>query len=121
VPEDHTLQNQKQYDAIVNGEKMEFKNVSGNASTLETQFLRSRGQAPNVFINLEKSSLTYHQAITALYGARNRPAIPAANGKKARRGYAEYNKFSGGKIILKLRGQKNLVYLSIDDLKIKRQ
>ncbi|GHV72132.1 hypothetical protein AGMMS49928_27940 [Spirochaetia bacterium] len=33
------------YDAIVNGLKFEFKNVGGNANTLEHQFLRSRGQA----------------------------------------------------------------------------
>jgi hypothetical protein len=120
VPDDSRAPGNK-YDAIVNGTKMEFKNVGGNASTLETQFLRSRGQAPNVFINLEESSLTRHQAISALYGARNRLATPATETRKARRGYAEYNKFSGGKVILKLRGQKNLVYLDVDDLKVKKQ
>ena len=63
----------KKYDAIVNGQKFEFKNVSGNKSTLVKQFLRSRSQSPNVFINLEKSKLTKGEIISALYGARNSP------------------------------------------------
>jgi hypothetical protein len=100
------------YDAIVDGFRFEFKNVSGNESTLETQFLRSRRQAPNVFINLEASSLTIGQIMSALYGARNRPAAPE------RKGYADYNRFSGGRIVLKLGGQKTLLYLNVDDLKL---
>jgi len=36
----------------------EFKNIAGNASTIETLFFRSRSQAPNVFLNLENSPLS---------------------------------------------------------------
>jgi hypothetical protein len=102
----------KKYDAIVNGLKFEFKNVGGNESTLETQFLRSRRQAPNVFINLETSDLTKRQIMSTLYGARNRPTTPK------RKGYADYNQSPGGRIILKIKGQKNLVYLNVDDLEL---
>jgi hypothetical protein len=97
----------KKYDAIVNGDRFEFKNVKGASTlTLRDQFFRSRSQAPNVFINLEKSNLTKHQIIAALYGARNSPE------------YAKYNRFGSGKIILKIKGQTSLTYLSVDDLKI---
>jgi hypothetical protein len=114
VPDDSRAAGTK-YDAIVNGLKFEFKNVSGNESTLETQFLRSRRQAPNVFINLEKSNLTRRQIMSTLYGARNRPTT------KERKGYAGYNRFSGGRIILKIKGQDSLIYLNVDDLKIPTQ
>ena len=63
----------KKFDAIVNGLKFEFKDITGNANTLEHQFLRSRSQAPNVFINLEKSNLTRREIMATLYGARNKP------------------------------------------------
>jgi SPP1 gp7 family putative phage head morphogenesis protein len=96
----------KKYDAIVNGERFEFKNMKGGAESLKTHFLRSRSQAPNVFINLEESNLTKHQIITALYGARNSPE------------YGDYNRFKGGKIILKIRGQASLTYLNVDGLRI---
>jgi len=96
----------KQYDAIVNDDKMEFKNSGGSLGTIKGYFLKSRTQAPNVFLNLEKANFTKSEVITALYGARN----------SAR--YAQKNEFPGGKIILKLKGEKNLVYLNVDDLKI---
>jgi hypothetical protein len=99
----------KKYDAIVNGRKFEFKNVHGKTNALIHQFLRSRLQAPNVFINLETSNLTKQEIMTALYGARNSPE------------YGDYNRFSGGKIALKLKGQTNLIYLNVDDLKMRRQ
>ena len=99
----------KKYDAIVNGQKFEFKNIRGNANTLEMQFLRSRSQAPNVFINLETSNLTGREVMAALYGARNTPR------------YIAYNRFSGGRIILKIKGQRSLIYLNVDDLKIPGQ
>jgi hypothetical protein len=70
VPDDSRAPGNK-YDAIVNGLKMEFKNIGGNANTLEHQFLRSRKQAQNVFINLETSDLTRHEIMATLYGARN--------------------------------------------------
>jgi hypothetical protein len=104
----------RKYDAIVNGLIFEFKNVGGNMSTLETQFLRSRSQAPNVFINLEDSMMTRRQIISALYGARNRPETAKT------RGYAHYNKYKGGQIILKIRGQDSLIYLNVNDLKARR-
>jgi hypothetical protein len=105
----------KKFDAIVNGLIFEFKNVSGNRSTLETQFLRSRSQAPNVFINLENSSLTRRQIMSALYGARNRPETSKTHG------YAYYNKYQGGRIILKIEGQEKLIYLNVDNLKASRK
>jgi hypothetical protein len=108
IPEERSAPGKK-YDAIVNGQKFEFKNVHGKANALIHQFLRSRSQAPNVFINLETSNLTRREIITALYGARNSPE------------YGEYNRFSGGKIVLKIKGQDNLIYLNVDDLKIPRQ
>jgi hypothetical protein len=101
----------KKYDAIVNGMKYEFKNIEGNANTLETQFLRSRSQAPNVFINLEKSNLTRQEIMSTLYGARNKPET------ETNRGYDYYNRFEGGRLILKIKDEKSLIYLYIDDLK----
>jgi hypothetical protein len=106
LPEERSIPGKK-YDAIVNGERFEFKNVKGASTlTLRDQFFRSRSQAPNVFINLEKSNLAKHQIIATLYGARNSPE------------YAKYNRFGGGKIVLKIRGQTSLTYLNVDDLKI---
>jgi hypothetical protein len=105
VPEERSAPGKK-YDAIVDGERFEFKNMKGGEETLKHQFLRSRSQAPNVFINLEKSYLTKHKIIAALHGARNSPE------------YGKYNRFGGGKIILKIRGQTGLIYLDVDDLKI---
>ena len=102
---------EKKFDAIVNGLIFEFKNVSGNMSTLETQFLRSRSQAPNVFINLEDSRMIRRQIMSALYGARNRPETAKTHG------YAHYNKHKGGRIILKIRDQEDLIYLNVNDLK----
>ena len=85
--------------------------MHGNGiSTLQEHFFTSRAQAPNVFINLENSSLTKWQAISALYGARN-------NIKR----YSKKNRFSGGRIILKIRGHRNLIYLDVDGLKVKKQ
>jgi len=101
----------RKYDAIVDGLIFEFKNVSGNMSTLETQFLRSRSQAPNVFINLEDSRMIRRQIMSALYGARNRPETAKTHG------YAHYNKHKGGRIILKIRDQEDLIYLNVNDLK----
>jgi len=102
----------KKFDAIVNGLKFEFKNISGNENTLQTQFLRSRSQAPNVFINLETSDITRRQVISALYGARNRHESAKSHG------YNHYNKFKGGRIIIKMKGQEKLIYLNVDDLKL---
>jgi hypothetical protein len=102
-------QSGRKYDAIVNGLKMEFKNMHGEGiSTLQVHFFSSRSQAPNVFINLEKSNLTKRQIISALYGARNNMAR-----------YSRKNKFPGGRIILKIKGYKNLIYLDVDSLKVK--
>lgn len=47
------------------------------------------------------------EILKTLYGIRNS------------NDYGIKNKFKGGKIILKIKGQKNLVYLNVDDLKIK--
>ena len=48
--------------------------------------------------------------MATLYGARNKPNTANI------RGYAHYNKFKGGRIILKIKGQENLIYLNVDDL-----
>ncbi|MCL2444260.1 MAG: hypothetical protein FWD13_12465 [Treponema sp.] len=103
------------FDAIVDGLRYEFKNVGGNANTLQTHFLRSRSQAPNVFINLETSNLTRKEVMGALYNARNSVTRIEPNGHTIK-GYSDSNKFSGGKIILKLKGRENLIYLNVDDL-----
>ena len=101
----------KKYDAIVNGLRFEFKNIGENANTLEQQFLRSRSQAPNVFINLEISNLTKLEIMFTLYGARNKPETEKIHG------YAYYNKFKGGRIILKIKGKEKLIFLNVDNLK----
>jgi len=115
VPENNRQPGTK-YDAIVNGMKFEFKNVGGNANTLAAHFLKSRSQAPNVFINLETSDLSRHEVMGALYSARNSVTHKDGHGNIIK-GYAERNKFHGGRIILKLKGHKNLIYLNVDDLK----
>jgi hypothetical protein len=102
---------EKKFDAIVNGLRFEFKNVGGNENTLEHQFLRSRSQSPNVFINLETSNLTRRQIMTTLYGARNKVGTDVSHG------YSYYNKFKGGRIILKIKGYDSLIYVSVNDLK----
>jgi len=107
----------KKYDAIVNGLVYEFKNVKGNANTLEHQFLRSRSQAPNVFINLDESPLMQRDVMSALYGARNKRTHVNREGKTVK-GYDDSNQFPGGQIILKLKGTEGLIYMDVDDLKI---
>jgi hypothetical protein len=101
----------RKFDAIVDGLRFEFKNIGGNENTLEHQFLRSRSQAPNVFLNLETSNLTRRQIMSTLYGARNKVGTDVSHG------YSYYNKFKGGRIILKIRGYDSLIYLSVNDLK----
>jgi len=106
VPE-NSRQGGKKYDAIVNGMKMEFKNMHGSSTrTLRDHFLDSREQAPNVFINLEKSPLTRSQIMDTLYGARN--SVDYAKKSKS---------FAGGRIILKIKDRERLVFLKVDDLK----
>jgi hypothetical protein len=106
TPEDRS-DTKKKFDAIVNGMKMEFKNMHGASPlTLIDHFLDSREQAPNVFLNLEKSPLTRRQIMNTLYRARNSDDYV----KKSKGN-------SGGRIILKIKGRKNLMFLKIDDLK----
>jgi len=86
---------------------MEFKNMSGKSrDTLTDHFFVSRGQAPNVFINLECSPLSKHKIITTLISARINPKFEQVNH------YPE-----GGRIIIKIRGHKDLIYLNVTDLK----
>jgi len=115
VPE-QSRRSGKQFDAIVNGLKFEFKNVGGNANTLATHFLYSRSQAPNVFINLETSNLTRREVMGALFNARNSVRRETKQGTIIP-GYAEYNKHSGGRVILKLKDHDSLIYLNVNDLK----
>jgi hypothetical protein len=108
VPEERSSP-KKKYDAIVNGLIMEFKNQSGKSVlTLKDHFIESRKQAPNVFINLEKSPLTKQQIIHTLIAARNS------------KDYEDKNKHRGGRIILKIKGRENVLYLNVDSLKILR-
>jgi len=109
----------RKFDAIVNGLPFEFKNVGGNENTLIAHFLKSRSQAPNVFFNLETSNLTRNEVMRALYSARNSVTRTDPDGNVIK-GYAESNKISGGRIILKIRGQESLIYLAVDDLKVYR-
>jgi hypothetical protein len=105
IPDDSRAPGNK-YDAIVNGLKFEFKNMKGaSVITLKDHFLRSRKQAPNVFINLEKSPLSRRDIMSTLYGSRN-------SGD-----YAKKNKFKGGMIVLKIKGYERLIYLKVDALK----
>ena len=115
IPE-NSRQPGRKYDAIVNGLQFEFKNVGGNANTLTAHFLKSRTQAPNVFINLDTSNLTRREVMGALYSARNSVTHTDPNGNIIK-GYAERNKYHGGRIILKIKGHKNLIYLNVDKLK----
>jgi hypothetical protein len=115
VPENSRKSGRK-YDAIVNGLLFEFKNVGGNANTLAAHFLKSRLQAPNVFINLETSNLTRREVISSLYSARNSVTHKDTKGHIIK-GYAERNKYHGGRIVLKLKDRENLIYLNVDDLK----
>jgi hypothetical protein len=108
----------KKYDAIVDGMMMEFKNVGGNANTLIAQFLRSRAQAPNVFINLETAHLLKREVMGALYKARNSITHTDPKGNVIK-GYADSTKFAGGLIILKLIDIEHLIYLNVDDLQAK--
>jgi len=109
VPEIRSIPGKK-YDAIVNGMMMEFKNMHGASTrTLKDHFLDSREQAPNVFINPEKSELTKREIMITLYAARNSVD------------YTKKNGYSGGRIILKIRGHKNLIYLNVDNLKVSRK
>jgi len=97
----------RKFNAIVDGLAYEFKNMHGKGiSTLQEHFFSSRSQAPNVFINLENSDLSKQQVISALYSARN-------NTER----YIRKNHFSGGTIILKIKGQEELICLKVDNLK----
>jgi hypothetical protein len=108
VPDDSRAPGRK-YDAIVNGQHFEFKNMHGaSEKTLRFHFLKARGQAKNVFLNLEKSPLSKSEVVKVIRGARNSVD------------YQKYNGFKGGKIILKMNGHKNLIYLNVDDLKTNR-
>ena len=105
----------RKYDAIVNGLRFEFKNAGGNSNTLIAHFLKSRSQAPNVFINLETSNLTRNEVMGALYSARNSVTHIDKDGNTIK-GYADRNRFAGGMIILKIKKHDSLIYLSVDDL-----
>jgi SPP1 gp7 family putative phage head morphogenesis protein len=97
----------RQYDSITNGLMVEYKNQRGaSIRTLKDHFLASRGQAPNVFINLEESPLSRKSVLKTLYRARN-----SAD-------YLEKSKnIIGGTIILKIKGIENLLFFDADNLK----
>lgn len=103
-PENRYIQGKK-YDAIVDGLRMEFKNIGGNSNTLKTQFIRSRKQAENVFLNLETSAMSKREAVTALYRS------------KMSEDYAKINAYQDeGWVILKIQGADSLVHIKISAL-----
>jgi len=109
VPE-NSRQAGRKYDAIVDGMKMEFKNQHGaSIRTLKEHFLKSREQAPNVFLNLEKSPLSKIEIIRTLVGVRNNPENEQVNLFQ-----------EGGRIILKPEGYNGLIYLKVNDLLLKK-
>jgi len=55
----------------------------------------------------------------ALYNTRNSITHTDHHGNIIK-GYADSNRFAGGRIILKIKGHKNLIYLNVDDLKARR-
>jgi hypothetical protein len=102
APEPRNDKNKK-YDAIVNDMKFEFKNMHGSSvRTLKDRFIRSREQAPNVFLNLENSPLLERKIIKTLYAAMSSED------------YKLKNRFKGGMIIIKL--SKKIIYLHVDEL-----
>jgi len=115
VPEQSRRAGRK-FDALVSGFRVEFKNVGGNANTLEAQFMKSCKQAPNVFINLETSRLTKKQAVDALRRARNSVTHTAPNGR-VKKGWDDTNRFTGGTVILKINGLGDLLFLDVNRLK----
>jgi len=54
------------------------------------------------------------QLMLTLYGARNKVGTDTSHG------YSYYNKYKGGRIILKIRGYDSLIYLGVNDLKARR-
>ena len=50
-----------------------------------------------------------------LYSARNSVTRTDPQGNIIK-GYADSNSFAGGRIIIKLRGHDNLIYVNVDDL-----
>jgi hypothetical protein len=94
----------KKVDAIVDGDFMELKTVTGGLNALQKRFLESRAQSRNVFINI-LSNLDKRDVINQIAGARQGPK------------YSDYNRFEGGKVIIKLKDQDKLIYLNVDGLK----
>jgi hypothetical protein len=100
----------RKFDAIVDGRRMEFKNMRGSSTlTLEDRFFRARTQAPNMFLNLEESPLAKQDIISTLYGARNSEK------------FITKDRFNGenGKVILKIKGQQKLIFLTTDGLQLR--
>jgi hypothetical protein len=105
-------------DAIVDRDEVEFKNMSGkNPQTLIDHFYKSRTQAPNVFINLETSPLSKQDIMSALYGAVNSPKYEVKHKEAETNGKTFY---TGGKVILKIRGYEHLIFIKVDNLKLKK-
>ena len=105
VPENNRS-NEKQFDAIVDGERMELKNQKGKSvRTLKDHFIKSREQAPSVFINLENSPLSKHKIISTVYKVRNS------------NDFKETKYPNGGVVILKINGNNSLIKINIDDMK----
>ncbi|MDR3200558.1 MAG: hypothetical protein LBT68_03765 [Spirochaetales bacterium] len=97
----------KKVDAIADGDFMEIKTITGGLNAVQKRFLESREQSKNVFIHI-LSDLSRQDVINQIAGARQ--------GKK----YSRYNRFEGGKVILKIKGRETLIYLNVDNLKWKK-
>ena len=59
----------------------------------------------------ENSPLSKREILSTLHGARNKPETSKI------RGYAHYNKFFGGTVVLKISGQDDLICLDVDGLR----
>jgi hypothetical protein len=94
----------KKVDAIVNSVFMELKTVRGGLNSVQKRFLESRSQSRNVFINIT-ADLKKNEVVNQIAGARQGPK------------YAKYNRFSGGRVIIKLKDRDSLIYLNVDGLK----
>jgi hypothetical protein len=94
-----------QFDALVDGKKMEFKNMtSDNLDTLKGHFLKSRTQAPNVFFNMEKSAIPLQTIKTTLEGDYKSSD------------YQNINQFQGGEILIKVKNSAKLKIIRVNKL-----
>ncbi|MDR0908296.1 MAG: hypothetical protein LBM77_00890 [Spirochaetaceae bacterium] len=102
-----------QFDALVDGKKMEFKNMtSDNFDTFAGHFLKSRTQAPNVFFNLEKAEISSSMVRNYLSRARFSDKYPVWHKEDK-----ENKTFKGGEAIFKIKGHNGLIRIRVNKIK----